>query len=197
LEKYYLEYCDYALDDFCGLFWPCEFKTRQGRCVNVREGHTKGHQNDKGKIIGSGGYMSTFTWDSFHERWFQSLLDNIRGMQEDIASQTPMFPHLPDKELVSRQHRINIQEFYRRLGSARRFISHSTCFCCLREMPEHPLHCGHVLCGPCVYAYGFKTKHVIELDKCPLHYQDYRFPSPWTLTFKPELAGVRILCLDG
>ncbi len=31
---------------------------------------------------------------------------------------------------------------------------HSACWCCLFEAPEHVLSCGHVLCTPCVKAYG-------------------------------------------
>jgi hypothetical protein len=77
----------------------------------------------------------------------------------------------------------------------------------LREMPEHPLPCGHVLCTPCVRTYSEldmkregmqqKDKNFIRLDRCPLHLRYLRFTDPWFLKFKPDLAGVRILSLDG
>jgi hypothetical protein len=35
------------------------------------------------------------------------------------------------------------------------------------------------------------------MDRCPLHPRKIRFPEPWYLKFKPDLAGVRILSLDG
>lgn len=193
-----MEYCDYALDDFCGLFWPCEFSTsKRGRCVNVQEGHTKGHQNEKGNIIGTGPYVASFTWNSFEEEWLKLLREKVQSIQDTINAKLLEDRRLTEDRLTSDVHRQNMQEFYRRLGGAERFNSHSTCFCCLREMPENPLPCGHVLCTPCAIAYGSRKRGcVIQLDACPLHSAEH-FRSPWYIKYKPELAGVRILSLDG
>lgn len=55
LEKQYLTYCGTALEDFCTFYWPCKFHyMHRGSCVNVKEAHIKGHQNEKCVIIGTG-----------------------------------------------------------------------------------------------------------------------------------------------
>jgi hypothetical protein len=74
-------------------------------------------------------------------------------------------------------------------------------------MPEHPLPCAHVLCTPCVVTYseldgkgkGIQSsdKHLIRMDRCPLHPPHIRWTEPWFIKFKPDSAGVRILSLDG
>jgi len=42
--KHYKELCDAALEEFCNKYWPCEYVSPVGRCVNVRNFH-----NCKGK----------------------------------------------------------------------------------------------------------------------------------------------------
>lgn len=191
-----MEYCDNALDDFCAIFWPCAFfHSKRGRCVNVKERHTKGHQNAKGQIIGSGPYESDFTWETFESEWLRLLTRNASEIQNKLHAQT-------DNELlaITNLHHTNTNTFYRRVGGAQNFISHSACFCCLREMAEHPLPCGHVLCTPCIKGYGRPHNRIdgsYTIASCPLHSSDAVFPVPWEVFFKPDLAGVRILSLDG
>jgi hypothetical protein len=93
-----------------------------------------------------------------------------------------------------------VKRFYQHLGGADKFVSHSVCFCCLREMTEHALPCGHVLCTRCVKGYGVPTERMpgmYVMASCPLHDNSAMFPAQWGVYFKPELAGVRILSLDG
>ena len=202
--RYYQGYCEDALDDFCALFWPCEFENRAGRCVNVREAHSKGHQNEKGKIINAGDYVSRFSFEGYREKWLMSVLQMIKPLQDRLARRLLPQSKIKEKDEVTVQHGGILQGFYQILGDATNFISHSTCFCCLREMPEHPLPCGHVLCTPCAQASWIppegkervQEKHLLKMNHCPLHLS-YKFTSPWMLKFKPDLAGVRILSLDG
>ncbi|KAF2758985.1 hypothetical protein EJ05DRAFT_499409 [Pseudovirgaria hyperparasitica] len=197
LERGYLDYCDNALEDYCAIFLPCQYENRRGRCVNVREGHIKGHQNERGAVIGKGAYESTFTWESFEDDWEQHLQNHLLEMQEDLNRDMQERPNLPEITLSSRLHLRNVNHFYRHLGGAKYFVSHSACFCCLREMAEHPLPCGHVLCKACIKAYGDEQQQQVSLAACPLHNRSMIFSTPWRIPIKAELAGVRILSLDG
>jgi hypothetical protein len=164
----------------------------------MKEGHTKGHQNKRGKIIGTGPYSASFTWDSFGDEWLQLLKEHVQRIHEAISTKMLQNNRSNEKKEASLLHKETMRDFYHRLGGAVRFTSHSACFCCLREMPEHPLPCGHVLCTPCVRAYGWvKRGSVVQVDSCPMHYDQTPFPTPWILKFKPDFAGVRILSLDG
>lgn len=73
----------------------------------------------------------------------------------------------------------------------------ATCFCCLMDVPEHPLPCGHVLCTACIRAYGKQAKSSIALVCCPLHRESTKWARPAIIKFKPVGAGVRVLSLDG
>jgi hypothetical protein len=197
-KQYYLDHCDYALEDFCGLFWQCSYRSeRNERCVNYKEGHSKGHQNEKGRIISTGAYESDFSPDSFQDEWLQLLQADIHKLQDDLGNRLIRYRDHTEKTLASELHQEVMKTFYSRLGGAENFKSHATCFCCLREPPEHPLPCGHVLCTPCVYAYGRQQPpSEVYMDHCPLHNLN-TFGRPWAIKFKPPLAGVRILTLDG
>jgi len=188
-----------ALEDFCAIFCPCTFSSKRGRCVNVQERHVKGHQNDRGLIIGTGPYQSDFTWETFADDWLHLLQGHLSDFQNKV--QTVMAITLVNElDAITDLHGHNITTFYQRLGGASKFVSHSACFCCLREMAEHPLPCGHVLCSACIKHYGKQRPDMgglVSMESCPLHELDTIFPTPWKVYFKPPLAGVRILSLDG
>lgn len=168
------------------------------RCENVREGHTKGHQNVKGKIIGAGEYQSSFSFETFQDNWLQLLLDNLQEFQQALEDKMLNNRQALEKAIASAQHRQYMNAFYKRLGGAQLYISHTACFGCLREMPEHPLPCGHVLCPLCVKDYGRPDRgSSFQMDSCPLHSAGTMFPTPYLVRMKPELAGIRILALDG
>jgi hypothetical protein len=197
LEKTYIDHCDSALEDFCAISWPCGFSNKRGRCVNVRDRHKKGHQNERGHIIGTGPYVSDFTWEDFADEWLSLLQQCLGRFHEKIETQLAS-----NSELVATTdlHHANINTFYQRLGGADTYVSHSACLCCLRELAEHCLPCGHVLCTPCIRGFG-KTSpgssSLSTMTSCPLHAADAIFLSPWEVSFKPPLAGVRVLSLDG
>jgi hypothetical protein len=188
--------CIKALQRFCKLHWPCEFSNNKGRCVNVRAGHTKGHQNDQGRLIRTGQFKGTFTFDSFEGKWRRYLQDRVHKLQQEIRDSLAGHS-LDEGKVPADKHRRIMRRFYHRLGGAHHFNSHYTCFCCLTEMPKYPLPCGHVLCLPCVSDYGSRDLGcTIKLDACPLHASE-PFNRPWYIKDKPDMAGVRILSLDG
>jgi len=200
LDSQYKHHCNTALEVFCAILWPCTFRSKRGeQCVNVKERHVKGHQNQRGSVIGSGPYESNFTYGNACAEWFHHLKTYLRGFQDKLQSQL-MLSKTDETVLVTKLHHAKTDEFYRRAGGALKFFSQSTCFCCLGDLAEHPLPCGHVLCTPCVKDYGrphdeLSSSYIVW--SCPLHNRDFGFHTPTEIYFKPPLAGLRILSLDG
>lgn len=147
--------------------------------------------------MNGGPYESSFSWDTFSEEWLALLEADTKRLQTALHRRSTEHPHWTEKALASEIHRETMQNFYQVIGGAEKFMNHSACFCCLREPPEHPLPCGHVLCRPCVQAYGRQQgQSTMELESCPLHAAQH-FRPPWIIKIKPPTAGARILALDG
>lgn len=191
----YFEHLDNALMNFCDRYLPCEYsRPGKGRCVNVRSGHTKGHQSASGKVLAGGQYESQFTFDAFREHfrnevyiWLDELLCNLPriGRSEDQAA--------------TEQHKTRIlRPFFAHVLEGNKtydFSSHTVCFCCLFDFPEHSLPCGHVICTRCLKAYGNVTKeHTVEFWECPI---DGKKLGHTPFHLKPAHCGVRVLTLDG
>ncbi len=197
LERAYMEKCYKVLDDFCRLYWPCAFRDRRGRsCCNMREGHIKGHQDRRGTVIGVGMYESSFSSETFIDEWCDELFRTSEEIERQMQARMLTAPDA-EKSIMAELHLHSMDGFYRSVGGAGNFVSHSACFCCLREISQHPLPCGHVLCTPCVKDYGSSTENAVSLAYCPFHPHDQTFVPPWKVHLKPELAGARILSLDG
>ena len=196
-----MDYCEDALEDLCDLHWPCEFYNDRGYCVNFRSGHNpKGHQNSKGKILAVGDYVSSFTVDVVADEWSDMLVRKLKRMHRSTQeSPSSIDTDTTEEEVASTLHHRTMNEFYNRLGPAEHFVSHSTCFCCLRELPEHALPCGHVFCTACVQSYGStkERKGLINMRSCPMHSHATQCEIPFHIKVKPPLAGVRVLSLDG
>ena len=199
----YLEHLDAALENFCDRHWPCEYvNPRKGaRCVNVRSGHgTKGHQDDKGKVLADGEYESNFTFAGYQEEFRGNVYAHFDELYQ-ILRERVVEGDVNEEDAAAEIHRDKIMaHFFEQAsrGRAMTFVSHSACFCCLSESPEHPLPCGHVLCTPCLKAYGhLKTKDVIEIFECPMEARSRPRYQSWIVNIKPASAGVRLLTLDG
>lgn len=86
----YLKSCNDALETFCDRHWPCEYihSRIQGRCVNVRVGHQKGHQTKAGNLVGAGAYESNFSAD-LHRDFFQyCIYNNLRSLLDQFYQAT-------------------------------------------------------------------------------------------------------------
>lgn len=170
--------------------------------MNVRSGHgSKGHQLKSGKVLAVGDYQSEFSFEE-HRRKFQHdtfyrldlLLVMLRERQrngkikEDRAA-TEIHQHTVMKHFYAHAMR----------GRADTYISHTACFCCLFEAPEHGLPCGHVLCTSCLQSMNLTLeKNSIRIDRCPIDGQRFsQKGDSWSIDLKPETAGIRILTLDG
>ncbi|KAL8843022.1 MAG: hypothetical protein Q9176_002325 [Flavoplaca citrina] len=207
-DKFYANSCVAALEHFCDKYWPCSFVSRKGKaCVNVRSSHfAKGHQAMGGKIIASGPYKSEFSCFAFSDQWkiyLKRRLKHIEAVFHERRNASMPKKDDPltvyDRNLAYSLHMECMGSFFSSYEgyNASKFTSLTTCYCCLMEVPEHPLPCGHVLCTGCVKAYGYQHEaNSILMDFCPLH-SEQSFSRSWIIHCKPEYAGVRILALDG
>jgi hypothetical protein len=194
-----------ALQGFCKEYWPCSFENKHGRCSLVKAGHSpKGHQRKDGKILASGEYVSNFDPDKTLREWNENLVQNIGELQRKLESKRlqqdgqKSYDDDDEQAFASEIHSKQTKDFFEKIGNVSNFISHLACFSCLRELPEHPLPCGHVLCTPCVEACGRRSgKSTILIESCPLHSSDTCWVTAWEINIKPHYAGVRILSLDG
>lgn len=186
-----------TLDVFCSQHWPCSFRNKRGRCVNTQSGHIKGHQNSSAGMIATGNYYSKFNYEGYRQEWRQTLRRNLEEIHKKVRERT-ISSQRDEKKSASIVHLELINKFYSTFGSAEIFKSHSACFGCLREYPEYPLRCGHVLCAICIDSYSqTRSSGRILLESCPLHKKDTRWLDPWQIKVKPQLAGLRVLTLDG
>lgn len=167
------------------------------KCCNVKILHIKGHQANNGKIFAKGEYKSSFEHKRFFHQWIDQIDENINDLNTSLQQQ---FAHAgqDEKVLLPKIHRKAMANFYQVNISVSSFRSHTTCLCCVAKIPEIELPCGHSLCRDCVQAFGKDVgQGLFELDSCPLHYSETRWPKPAQIRFKPHEAGVRVLCLDG
>ncbi|KAK5102797.1 hypothetical protein LTS08_003597 [Lithohypha guttulata] len=193
----YLDHFDEAIEEFCDKFWPCEFVTLKGRCVNVKAGHKKGHQSRKGEVLGTTAYQSSFTASAYRHEFLDDIYAHLNELLEDLAAESKSMASI-EQEVAARLHRTKILgPFFRHLGGAQKFISHSACLACLVGPAEYSLPCGHVLCKPCLTDFGnVKGPTLVEMRFCPLHDNETSH-FRWPVTIVPPNAGIRILTIDG
>ncbi|KAF2826308.1 FabD/lysophospholipase-like protein, partial [Ophiobolus disseminans] len=204
LFVHYENYCRNAIEGFWRRSTPCDFHIGHDHCVNVASNHDpKGHQNAKGKIIAAGEFVSSFQPIQYFPRWTNRIKAAIRQLNSDLQKASRGAQSSSKDSCLLRIHSNNMHRFFVAIGPAGHFLSHATCFCCLMQSPQHVLRCGHVLCTQCVRAYGKSlvadtdSKSVVSLDCCPLHPAETQWRAPCIIRFKPDHAGVRLLCLDG
>lgn len=196
---HYKENYKRALAEFCEDWWPCCFQLKGSRCVNTQRGHIKGHQDARGRVIAAGNYISAngFTEETFEGEWEAMLNNNLDIMRKKMNLMGRGDIAMEEEKAAEKLHLNRMNEFYANLGPLETYMNHSACFCCLRELPEHPLPCGHVLCTPCVKSYARQKNRVTyAMDCCPLH-EKLKWDQEWEIPLKPHLAGIRVLSLDG
>ena len=200
----YEKFFDWAMGEYLELHYPCSYVSPDGtrQCMLVKARHQpKGHQDNQG-IIAAGDYQAAFD-SSFVHRWKAQLRSAIEGLHRDFsyeleqASQSHDTNAIPEERIALDLHIEYLNNFFEAVGPAASIVSHSTCFCCLMDVPEHPLPCGHVLCTACIKAYGRQYKSAVSMQCCPLHRESTSWARPALIKFKPPGAGVRVLALDG
>jgi hypothetical protein len=167
------------------------------RCVNVRIGHgSKGHQYKDGSIFARGEYMSKFSFENNRDELLAGVYFRVECLLDQLADCTRRGES--QEGAAAEMHRSNILEFFRKPSNRNRSINlhdHSVCWCCLFEAPEHVLSCGHVLCTPCVKAYGrHETRTSVRIHECP--FESSTGCQSRSIYILPETAGIRMLVLD-
>nr|POE62816.1 calcium-independent phospholipase a2-gamma [Quercus suber] len=199
----YEKFFDYAMGEYLELHYPCSYVSADGtrQCMLVKARHLpKGHQDEKG-IIAAGDYEAAFD-STFLQQWKGQLRSAIEGIHRDFSYELEQVSNedvqaIPEERIALDLHIEYLNQFYESVGPATAICSHATCFCCLMDVPEHPLPCGHVLCTACIKAYGKQGKSFVTLTCCPLHRESTKWAKPALIKFKPANAGVRVLSLDG
>lgn len=201
----YLGHLDNALENFCDRYWPCEYvhpKTGD-RCINVRSGHNaKPHQSEAGKVLSTGSYQSTFSFEDYQEHWQSDVYFKLVSLREKVRARQRSNETTSEEAAAAAIHKEVVLPYFLEHasnGHPHALISHTVCFCCLFEPPEHALFCGHVICTECLKTYGISDprKRYIELAVCPMETNEKRFAKPWRAYIKPESCGLRVLTLDG
>jgi hypothetical protein len=169
----------------------------------MKSGHaTKGHQDQNGKIIGlSKTYESSFSSSAYQNIWIGLIKKNLTVCEKKLEQKrhsvgASQFKILEVEDAFQLHLQEQLKDFFQ--DRANKYFSMSTCYCCLMNVPQHPLPCGHVLCTDCVKNYGEPLKYSsVGIASCPLHPEETKHLQRWVIRFKPDFAGVRVLSLDG
>jgi predicted acylesterase/phospholipase RssA len=154
------------------------------------------HRTLDGRIIGTGQYTTSITANSYLPQWISFLKRRLDMYEKDYLEAVDEEPEILTQRLASELHIEQMNYSCNKLGTARPFVSHASCYGCLVNIPQHPLPCGHVLCDNCVRDCGTRGHGKIKLEYCPLHTHT-SFEPPWEITQKIDHVGIRILSLDG
>lgn len=167
--------------------------------MNVRSGHTKGHQNKAGKIICAGDYESSFSFESYREIFEEDIYEHLDELLGPLHGNTRQ--GITEERAAAQLHQSKIMPHFfahAARGSPETFTSHTVCFCCLFEIPEHILPCGHAICTVCLKTYGsIRDSDTVDIWECPIEADGRARPGPWTVRMKPGSCGIRVLTLDG
>ena len=162
---------------------------------------SKGHQLKNGKVFAVGDYVSQFSFDEYWSVFEWDVYSRLDLLLRDLRSRVGDGAGYNEAHEAAELHKDTVMaHFYRHVteGNHAAFFSHTVCYSCLFEPPEHPLPCGHILCTSCLQAYGKKRgRNVFEIHECPLESELRSRNQPWKIVLKPPSAGVRILTLDG
>jgi len=197
----YEQFFDWALAEIFEMHWQCTFTSQGRKCALVKARHDiKGHQDIHG-IIAAGDYEPGFSLEPFVAHFKSQLVYAIATIQRDFSFETENGEAntlISDETIALPLHSQHVTHFFSSLGGADRLVSHTSCFLCLMNVPEHALPCGHAICPACVKAYGKRVgRSTILMQSCPMHPEETCWLRPPRVHLKPKGAGVRVLSLDG
>jgi hypothetical protein len=203
-RKFYVPFCEAAFAQISDRCLPCSFMKGGKVCVNVRSNHSKGHQDSNGKIIAVGNFLEDFAEEDVScSKWIDELEQDLCSAEERLEKTRSNLNNTEKMAILEYHNALErhvefLEGFYAEFNMAAGHMCLSTCFCCLLEVPQHPLPCGHLLCAACVKDYGKPVNGSATLiEHCPLHLARANGMRPSLVCHKPNFAGTRILSLDG
>lgn len=180
----------------------CAFRFPDGQpCKAVRPTHPQHCSSDE-KGSTSPGTFDSANYPEAADSSVRRLEQTFINMFKDLCSRTAdesglRLPPLPEFTQYRRQTLAS--DKLRQCGFWHTAKSNKTCFACLQSVPDHSLPCGHVLCEQCVKDFGKvyeDERNCTIISQCLFCFAEW--PSQLQLVrFKPKLAGVRVLTLDG
>ncbi|KAI5805984.1 acyl transferase/acyl hydrolase/lysophospholipase [Geopyxis carbonaria] len=194
--------CRDAVTQFYNNHWPCSYSHKSNACVNVQNGHPKGHQTADGTIFKVGEYKSEDLEPAFLDgtKFVEEVGNLYLGYLKKIQSNSSNFSR-PGANAAENQRKVlyNFQELW---NNPKPLSSHSTCFACLFYVPQTVLPCGHVICRKCVKDFARNKGDLTwSFQQCPLcaHPAGMNTKDPWSIEVPkyPYEAAPRVLSLDG
>lgn len=195
----YVNFFERAIGSYLRLHVTCGYTGPGGgrRCQTVESRHgVKGHQDQRG-IIAVGDFIPPFGL-AFASQWIQHLKQAISQLQMDFCYRREQADSsIPDRDIAWDLHLWSVNDFYGNMQvPIEQLRSHATCLCCLTDVPQYSLPCGHVLCARCARAFGTEYGLSLTLDCCPMHSTDAPWEEQMTYNLKSQEAGVCTLSLD-
>ncbi|KAK3900585.1 hypothetical protein C8A05DRAFT_17128 [Staphylotrichum tortipilum] len=207
--------CNRAITDFLDHNLQCAFVDPDSseRCVNTKFGHAIGHQSEAGSLLNPGLFVHG-AFDS--ARFVSAVQGSIDRTMKHINAKNPA-SRQEWRRFAAERQRVRLASL-RQLGgypdhlssklsvlgsTRRRDVSHtSVCYGCLFGRPEYALPCGHVLCLPCLEDFdrtdpSARYPGVFVHKECIICAASTGEGWPYKAQVRPDLAGLRVLSLDG
>ncbi len=205
--------CTRAITDFLDNNLLCDFTDPHSRerCVNTKIGHAAGHQSATGELLRAGLFVNT---DIDAARFVAKVKRHIQLVLRIIEAEGPA-SRREWRRLSAERHQAEIT-LLRAIGGYPFAASSglygkadlgfsSTCYGCLFGRPEYAFPCQHVLCAACLedfdqtdpeerYPGVFVHKRCVI---CAAPKWDIHQVWPHKTHVRPDLAGLRVLALDG
>jgi len=204
--------CSRAITDFLDHNLQCAFTdvVSREKCVNTKIGHAAGHQSATGQLLRSG----FFVHELFDPARFVSAVKrHIRHILQTLGAKDPA-SRQEWRRLAAQQQQEYI-DFLRSLGGylqsfgrtyVRTILVFSRiCYGCLFGRPEYSFPCHHSLCPACLEDFDQTDPEkrypgLLLYKRCVICAASSSILGgawPRKIHVRPDLAGLRVLALDG
>ena len=176
-------------------------------CVNTKNGHAIGHQSYSGDLLHDGFFVpGDFRAENFLKIIEEGIWASIRAVNTAQPSSRQEM-----RRLVASHHLGNLRRL-RDKGGLPKFEGRpeilndigrtSLCYGCLNDRPEYVLPCKHVICAGCLVDFSddpqiSQVSGQYDLPSCMICGATETVDWPYQNSILPDLAGLRVLSLDG